>query len=109
MPGARIKSYVLSIQSSNSSQYDLVSVKNRTTGQTLRRINGKQIQLNSNKRALVDLANLPNGFSVGDVIEVKVIGTAKSGYTTHTIQSTNKGGGTITITSTANPKGGINL
>lgn len=94
--------YPLSITGLSSRVNDVVTITNRNTGETLRNIKHKIIKLNSKQLALVDLANLTNGWSIGDVIEIRVTGTLRSGSATHT---TSRGTSVrdIKVTTAANP------
>jgi|TARA_R100001530_G_scaffold2717_1_gene4354 hypothetical protein len=107
MAGARRTNYNLSVEATTGSQYDIVSFKNRSNGDTFRRIKNKQVVLTSTKRALVDLANFPTKVQIGDVIEVKIIGTVKSGSTTHTVGTS--GQGSVEVTTEPNPTGGTSI
>lgn len=58
--------------------------------------NKLRVDLDSNKRADADLANLNSGYSNNDVIEVTLSGI-RSGKAVHTVD-TSKGKGTIVLT-----------
>ncbi len=93
----------LRISSTNSVVHDIVNVINKTKGFNLKNIAVEKYKLNASKQALI---TLPAGWEVGDVCEVRITGSARSGISAVTLTA---GGQNVSVTVTTNPTGRIEI
>lgn len=70
-----------------------VNITNGRTGETL------HVKTNTKYEAIGNLLDLPDDFQNGDVIEISVSGN-RTGSTTHTVDTSTKGGAKIKISCT---------
>jgi hypothetical protein len=69
--------------------------------------NKLRVDLDSNKKATVDLANLESGYNNGDTIEIRVTGI-RSGNAVHTVD-TSKGSAKVTLAQTTSNYSGASI
>lgn len=89
----------IEVKDSNATAGTILRIYNRTTGES------ETVKFEESGTRNIDLANLTNGHTEGDVIELSIHG-AYEGSNTYTVGG---GSGKVTVTSTASAAPGVTI